>query len=200
MADAQNMDRCAISVANYYRAKNRKRHSEYFERWRRMAGYADYEEARGAMLRISVEENPGAVSLIVEGRLVGPWVDELQRLCDERGAPGKHLQTTVDLCGVTAMDTRGQALLDNLFRRGATIRCSDVMNQFLVEQIVRPAEQFQEPCRPCHGIDQEGGMASWPGSEFAATFSGDKTRLGVESATSYEPTKGRKRSANRDRF
>lgn len=105
------------------------------------------------MLRISVEENPGALSLIVEGRLVGPWVDELQRLCQERGAPGKGMQMTVDLCGLTAMDTRGQAVLDDLLHRGATLRCSDVMNQYLVEQMARPAERFQEACRPCQSSD-----------------------------------------------
>ena len=103
------------------------------------------------MLRISIEEGPGALSLIVEGRLVGPWVDELQRLCLEREAPGRALQMTVDLCGLTAMDTRGQELLENLLQRGATLRCSDVMNQYLVEQMARPAERFQEACRPCRG-------------------------------------------------
>jgi hypothetical protein len=107
----------------------------------------------GVVLRISVEENPGALALIVEGRLVGPWVDELQRLCQERGAPGKGVQTTVDLCGLTAMDTRGQALLDELLHRGATLRCSDVMNQYLVEQMARPAESFQEAYRPCQSSD-----------------------------------------------
>ena len=105
------------------------------------------------MLRISVEESSGALALIVEGRLVGPWVDELQRLCKERGAQGQGMQLTVDLCGLTAMDTRGQAVLDGLLQRGATLRCSDVMNQYLVEQMARPAAGVQEACRPCQSSD-----------------------------------------------
>lgn len=105
------------------------------------------------MLRISVEENQDALSLIVEGRLVGPWVDELKKLCQEHHAPNRGMQTTVDLCGLTAMDTRGQALLDDLLHRGATLRCSDVMNQYLVEQMARPAERFREACRPCQSSD-----------------------------------------------
>ncbi len=105
------------------------------------------------MLRISVKESSGTLSLIVEGRLVGPWVDELQRLCQERGAQGQAMQVTVDLCGLTAMDTRGQAVLDGLLQRGATLRCSDVMNQYLVEQMAQPAECIREACRPCQASD-----------------------------------------------
>jgi len=101
------------------------------------------------VLRISIQEDGRGLSLILEGRLVGPWVDELQRVCRERDAPAKDRGMIVDLCGVTAMDTRGQALLDLLLQRGASLRCSDVMNQYLVEQMARPAGRLPEACRPC---------------------------------------------------
>jgi len=101
------------------------------------------------VLRISIRGNQREISLTLEGRLVGPWVDELQRVCNEQGAPARTRPLTVDLCGVTAMDTRGQALLDTLLQRGAALRCSDVMNQYLVEQMARPAGSVPEACRPC---------------------------------------------------
>lgn len=100
-------------------------------------------------MRISVKQDIRDLSLILEGRLVGPWVDELKRICDEKGAPSREVPLTVDLCGVTAMDTRGQALLDTLLQRGAAMRCSDVMNQYLVEQMAQPAGSVSEACRPC---------------------------------------------------
>lgn len=106
-------------------------------------------KARVAVLRISVEENGGELSLILEGRLVGPWVDELQRVCGDLGPPANYWRVTVDLCGVTAMDASGQALLDKLLQRGATLRCSDVMNQYWVEQMAQPAKRLPEACRPC---------------------------------------------------
>ena len=116
------------------------------------------------MLRISVEENSGGFSLFLEGRLVGPWVDELQKVCEDLGAPAKHIPVTVDLCGVTSMDTRGQALLDRLLQRGATLRCSDVMNQYLVEQMAQPAGRLPDACRPCRreltGSPEETAFAS----------------------------------------
>jgi hypothetical protein len=108
------------------------------------------------VLRISVEENGGDLSLILEGRLVGPWVDELRRVCGDLGPPANCGRVTVDLCGVTAMDASGQALLDKLLQRGATLRCSDVMNQYWVEQMAQAAKRLPEACRPCRS-DSSGG-------------------------------------------
>lgn len=98
------------------------------------------------MLRITVRQDPGTLSLVVEGRLVGPWVDELRRIAHERSV---GVPLTIDLCELIAMDARGHALLDELLQSGATLRCSDVMNQYLVEQMARPAGDVQEACRPC---------------------------------------------------
>lgn len=106
-------------------------------------------KAREKVLRISVEKSDRDLSLILEGRLVGPWVEELQRVCGDLGPPANYRQWTVDLCGVTAMDASGQELLDRLLQRGATLRCSDVMNQYWVEQMAQPAKRLPEACRPC---------------------------------------------------
>jgi hypothetical protein len=99
------------------------------------------------VLRISIERNPDALSLVLEGRLVGPWVDELRRVSGIHIV--RNVPLTIDLEGLTAMDARGQALLDELRQDGATLRCSDVMNQYLVEQMGRLAGKAQETCRPC---------------------------------------------------
>jgi hypothetical protein len=131
---------------------------------RRLPGWGYQQRREEKVLRISVEEKGRDLSLILEGRLVGPWVDELQRVCGDLGAPAKYAQVTVDLCGVTAMDRSGQALLDRLLQRGATIRCSDVMNQYWVEQIALSAKHLPEACRPCRsdpsGSPEETALAS----------------------------------------
>jgi hypothetical protein len=106
-------------------------------------------ESGETLLRISVEQNGNALSYVLEGRLVGPWVDELRLLCEEKTNAAKGLQVTVDLCGLTAMDAPGQRLLDELMQRGATLRCADVMNQYLVEQMSSASGPFEEACRPC---------------------------------------------------
>jgi len=98
------------------------------------------------------------LSLVVEGRLVGPWVDELRKVCGIESAHSKTTHLTIDLCGLTAMDAKGQALLDELLRRGATRRCSDVMNQYLIEQMVRPAGDVREACRPCRRFPSQSDL------------------------------------------
>ena len=110
------------------------------------------------MLRISLEHDPGTLSLILEGRLVGPWVDELRRISAEHISRSEQL--IIDLNGLTAMDARGQGLLDELRQEGATLRCSDVMNQYLVEQMARPAGKTQETCRPCRRFSSQSDLSA----------------------------------------
>jgi hypothetical protein len=99
------------------------------------------------VLRISIEQNASSFSLVIEGRLVGPWVEELRRVIRERVADAAAL--TIDLCEATTMDAAGHALLEELHQGGATLRCSDVLNQYLVEQMARPAGEVQAACLPC---------------------------------------------------
>jgi ABC-type transporter Mla MlaB component len=102
------------------------------------------------LLRISIEQHKESVLLVLEGRLVGPWVDELRTVWDQQVSAELHQAlTVVDLCGLTAMDTSGQALLKELLQNGATMRCADVMNQYLVEQMGSSDGRSQEACRPC---------------------------------------------------
>ena len=109
-------------------------------------------------MRISLEQDQGNLSLVVEGRLVGPWVDELRRVS------AKHISgrssPLIDLCGVTAMDARGQTLLNELRQGGATLRCSDVMNQYLVEQMARPVGDVQQACRPCRRFSSQSDLSA----------------------------------------
>jgi hypothetical protein len=105
------------------------------------------------VLRISLERDLSTLSLVLEGRLVGPWVDELRRISAEHISRSAAL--IVDLDGLTAMDARGQWLLDELRQEGATLRCSDVMNQYLVEQMARAAGKARETCRPCRRFSSQ---------------------------------------------
>ena len=108
------------------------------------------------MLRISVVQHEACLSLVIEGRLVGPWVEELRRVSQQRDAETSPL--SIDLCGLTAMDAAGHALLEELHQSGATLSCSDVLNQYLVEQMARPAGETQEAYRPCRRITSQNDL------------------------------------------
>ena len=59
------------------------------------------------------------VTLRVEGRIVGPWVAELQHSCEEVLTEGQTLK--LHLAEVEFMDLRGVALLSSLRSRGVVL-------------------------------------------------------------------------------
>jgi ABC-type transporter Mla MlaB component len=79
-------------------------------------------EERPAVLRITAIDHEGSTSnqtLKVEGKILGPWVVELSRACEELRVPLHCLR--LDLTDVTFVDSTGLKLLDDLVREGATI-------------------------------------------------------------------------------
>ncbi len=74
------------------------------------------------MLRITgIDLDAGSPirTLKLEGKLLGPWIDELRRTCEEPQTPPGCLR--LDLAAVTFIDSAGVKLLDDLIQRGATI-------------------------------------------------------------------------------
>ena len=66
------------------------------------------------MLRITVvESSSDAVRLRLEGRLTGPWVEELRRTCDLQGL-SDGIRLTLDLSDVSFADAAGIELLKEL--------------------------------------------------------------------------------------
>ena len=89
------------------------------------------------MLKIS-QPTPAnhAVMLKLEGRVIGPWVNELQRECErllrERGT------LTLDLADVEFVDRAGVSLFLNLKSRGVSLtKCSP----FVAEELKADAAQ-----------------------------------------------------------
>jgi len=72
------------------------------------------------MLRIAAAEGlRNRTILILEGRVIGPWVDELRRACQRIRLTGAEL--TLDLRDVAFVERDGLALLQDLVERGASI-------------------------------------------------------------------------------
>ena len=83
------------------------------------------------MLKISQPASPTPfVTLQLEGRVVGPWVGELRRICEPLLVGDRTLM--LDLAGVSYVDAEGVATLNTFKSRGATLNnCSP----FVEEQI-----------------------------------------------------------------
>jgi ABC-type transporter Mla MlaB component len=86
-----------------------------------------------AVLKISIiSDSDQAIQFQLEGKLVGPWVEELRRLSDEALSHQKNL--SLDLERVWFVDLRGVTLLRDLARRQVSqLNCSQFVNQQLKE-------------------------------------------------------------------
>ena len=101
------------------------------------------------LLRITVEECGNEVLLVLEGRLEQALVPELERAFLEQRVIAAQRPVIVDMCGLTGMDEAGESTLQDLYQRGAHLRCADVMNEYLVERMVLGVvKPLQAPCRP----------------------------------------------------
>jgi ABC-type transporter Mla MlaB component len=85
------------------------------------------------VLRISViTDSDENTRLQIEGRLVGPWVDELRRLSSS--ALSESRGVTLDLEKLLFVDSNGVALLRELSARNvAQLNCSPFIQQQLKE-------------------------------------------------------------------
>ena len=83
------------------------------------------------MLRIThTRGHDSVLTLHLEGKLVGPWVTELARSCNELPCPPNCLR--LDLSAVTFVAGPGVALLRDLLARGATLAaCSGLVAELL---------------------------------------------------------------------
>jgi len=88
------------------------------------------------VLRIStVDDSEQAIRLVLEGRLVGPWVHELRKQTEQ--ALAKTKSVTLDLGKVWFVDPSGAALLRELAERQVEqVNCSIFISQQLKETTI----------------------------------------------------------------
>ena len=87
------------------------------------------------MLRLRTIFGPDETLLILEGRLAGPWVDELAR-CWATLRNEKHDgPIRVDLDAVTFVSAAGKALLARLHDDGALLTARGCMTSALIDEI-----------------------------------------------------------------
>ena len=91
------------------------------------------------MFRIHIINKDAATSLRLEGRLVGPWVRELED-CWQRALDAEpRMSILVNLADVSFVDSDGIDLLSRMCRRGVKLASTGIMMNRVVEQIERQA-------------------------------------------------------------
>ena len=90
------------------------------------------------MLKITGQRDaaPDSMSLILEGKLAGPWVEELNSYWCQMPLNQRSC-TVIDLTGVTFIDANGNALLTKLWQQGAELRAAGCLTRCIVEEITK---------------------------------------------------------------
>src|SRR5262249_32092746 len=89
------------------------------------------------MLRITVHDNPQALTFQLEGSLAGPWLREVEECWQSTLARQRKPVLRVDLTGVTFIDAAGQACLAALHRQGAEFVAADCLTKAVVAEITQ---------------------------------------------------------------
>jgi anti-anti-sigma regulatory factor len=89
------------------------------------------------MLRITNTTRPEGVAVVLEGRLAGPWVDELARWWSALKATQHTGPISIQLDAVTFIDAAGRILLGTMHEQGAALTASGCMTRAILEEITR---------------------------------------------------------------
>jgi anti-anti-sigma regulatory factor len=87
------------------------------------------------MLRITTHDVPGCLTFQLEGKLAGPWVQELKDCWQKTLADHRRPVVRVDLRGVTFLDAAGKEVLAALHARGAEFVAAGCAMKAIVAEV-----------------------------------------------------------------
>lgn len=88
------------------------------------------------MLKITFQDTPGSTKVKLEGKLSGPWVEELERSWTEH-SPQSSEHVIIDLSDVTYIDPEGKRLLARMVNRGVCFEGTHLMTRYVIDEITR---------------------------------------------------------------
>jgi hypothetical protein len=87
------------------------------------------------MLRIYIHDQMPVTSFVLEGQLVGAWVEELEKHWESALAACPSRTMLVDLADVSFIDAEGRALLATMRQKGVRLLSAGVLINAIVAEI-----------------------------------------------------------------
>jgi ABC-type transporter Mla MlaB component len=87
------------------------------------------------MLRIFIHDQVPVTSFVLEGKLIGPWVKELEKYWESMEATNASRTMLVDLADVSFIDAEGRALLARMRQKGVRLLSTGVLINAIVAEI-----------------------------------------------------------------
>jgi hypothetical protein len=96
------------------------------------------------LLKITVQKGSGPLTLKLEGKLAGPWVEELRDVWSSESASEAVL---VDLIDVSFVDAAGKDLLEQMWQGGADFVTDSPLMKQVVKEVTGSPEGWSKPAR-----------------------------------------------------
>jgi hypothetical protein len=93
------------------------------------------------MFRISAIETRSQRTLVVEGKLIEPWIDQLGTAWRNAGKGLEGRKLVINLNNLTVLSSAGEEAILDLMTQGARFSCCGVLNRHVLKQLARK----------CHG-------------------------------------------------
>src|SRR5690348_13258530 len=87
------------------------------------------------MLKISIHDDPEALTFKVEGKLIGAWAKELEQSWKTASSIRERKALIIDLTEALYIHDEGKRVLKKLFDDGAFFRTAGAMNSSVVDEI-----------------------------------------------------------------
>lgn len=84
------------------------------------------------MLKISIIDTPTEHRIVLAGKLVGPWIRELEKVWEQDHPQLGNRRCVVDLNDVTLIDGSAYGLLRIMLKQGAELVANGMQNRWLI--------------------------------------------------------------------
>ena len=92
------------------------------------------------MLKITLHDSTKELRLKLEGRLSGPWVQELRQCWSTASSTTGGRRTVLDLDDVDFIDPEGQSLVVEMHRQGVVLHAGRPFIRGLLQEICRSSQ------------------------------------------------------------
>jgi hypothetical protein len=89
------------------------------------------------MLKIRTVDSPDQRKLVVQGKLVEPWVGELQRTWEQGRETFEGRKLMIDLKDVTALNQHAENILMDMMRHGAQLVAGAMITRNVLHHLER---------------------------------------------------------------
>ena len=105
------------------------------------------------MLRITIQDDPKAVTMRLEGKVVGPWVDELNRSWHALMPTLASKRFCIDLRDVAFVDDQGKRLLHEMYRgTTADFLADSPLTRYFAEEARQMPPKVEEVTKVKKGV------------------------------------------------